>query len=360
MRRFSKTMSVAALLVLSSSGHAAEIEEYYTGVRQLGMGGAYTAVVNDETAVLTNPAGLGKVRDVTVTVIDPELSGGFKNTDIIRLENFTDLYEIQGLLDALETNPGMHWHSKLQVFPSVIGTNFGIGLHGKYLYNAEVDETGNTFKIDYTNDFALAAGYSVRLFGGIIKIGVAGRAVDRTEIHKELPANSTNLSVDNQASEGMGVAADVGIILTAPVEYLPSLAIVGRDLGNTSYTLSDGLFHSTTERPKTTPQTLDAGFALFPIGSNSTRFTITGEYRDILKAYDAETDAMKRVHAGIEMNVRDILFLRAGMNQRYWTAGFEFASEVFQFQLASYGEDIGDATKAREDRRWVSKLVFRF
>lgn len=348
------------LLIASSSAQAAELEEFYTGVRQMGMGGAYTAVVNDETAVLTNPAALGKVRDTTLTIVDPEVTGSWTNTKVQKLSNFTKLFEIQELLDALKTNPGLHWNSKIQIFPSLIGTNYGIGLHGKYSYNAEVDKSGTTFRIDYVNDIAAAMGYSVRLMDGIVKIGVAGRAVDRTEIRKDLPTTSTNLSVSNLASEGLGLAADVGVILTAPIQYLPTLAIVGRDLGNTKYNLTDGIFHSTSERPQTTPQTVDVGFAFFPITSNQSRLSFTAEYRDVLKAYSTETDSLKRVHVGAELNTGDYFFLRAGMNQRYWTAGLEISGPQLQFQLASYGEDVGDSANTREDRRWVGKIVLRY
>jgi hypothetical protein len=363
MKHFSAlvlALTTAVTVGFSVSARAAEIEEYYTGVRQLGMGGAYAAVVNDETAVLVNPAGLGKVRDTTFTIIDPEITASSNNTDVTRLQNFTKLFEIQELLEALKQHPGLHWNAKVQVFPSIISSNFGAGLHGKYSYNAEVDEAGNTFRLDYVNDITGALGYSVPLFGGIIKIGASARAVDRTEIHKDLPTSSTGLTVSNQGSEGLGVAADVGVILTAPIQYLPSIAIVGHDLGNTSYTLTDGIFHSTQNRPTTTPQTVDVGVAIFPIVGNQTRMTFTADYHDVLKAYEDETDSMKRIHVGAEINLQDFCFLRAGMNQRYWTGGIELATERFQLQFASYGEDIGTSSKPREDRRWSSKFVFRF
>jgi hypothetical protein len=48
------------------------------------------------------------------------------------------------------------------------------------------------------------------------------------------------------------------------------------------------------------------------------------------------------------------------MNQRYWTAGLELASERFQLQFASYGEDIGPSGAPKEDRRWVGKMAIRF
>ncbi len=42
--------------------NAEEIPEGFTGVRSIGMGDAFTAVANDENAIWTNPAGIGRSR----------------------------------------------------------------------------------------------------------------------------------------------------------------------------------------------------------------------------------------------------------------------------------------------------------
>ena len=69
-----------------------------------------------------------------------------------------------------------------------------------------------------------------------------------------------------------------------------------------------------------------------------------------------ETDPTRRYHAGYEFNLYDIVFLRMGYNQKYWTAGLELSSEKIQFQFATYGEDVPTG----EDRRYVGKLAIRF
>ncbi len=61
------------LLMCGTHVYAQERYETYNGVRMLGMGGAGVATVNDETALLVNPAALGKLRDVFVTIVDPEV-----------------------------------------------------------------------------------------------------------------------------------------------------------------------------------------------------------------------------------------------------------------------------------------------
>lgn len=343
----------------TEAAFAQEIFSFYKGVRQLGMGGAYVAVVNDETAVLTNPAGLGKLRDLTITVADPELSAGFDNAKVATLSNVSKVFAIQDLLDSLNQSRETHWHAKAQFFPSLVTPNFGIGILGKYSYDAEVNADGSLFRLDYTNDFAASTGYCFRFFSGIIKLGVAARLVNRVEVAKDLPATSTGLTLEQIASEGLGLGTDIGLMITAPVAWLPTISGVVRDVGVTSYDLSDGMILTTETRPRDTNSRTDVGFAFFPILANHTRATITAEVHD-LTTLGEETDFMRRFHAGAELNIADFFFLRGGLNQRYWTAGLELASERFQLQAATYGEEIGTRPVTREDRRWVGKISIRF
>ncbi len=357
-------VSVTALFsssLASAASFNGEIDEFYTGVRSLGMGGVYVNTVNDETAILTNPAGLGKLRDYTFTIADPELHGAFANTEIVNVTNFMDAISIQGLLDRLNQARGQHWHSKMQLFPSFVAPNFGVGLLAKYQINASVDPAGTNYRLDYVNDWALALGYNFRMYGGILKMGVTGRFVNRSEIHDDLDPASTGLTVAGLAREGMGIAADAGLILTAPVAGLPALGVSVRDVGNTSYDFREGMFNATALRPRDTEQTVDVALSFQPILGNRTRTTIAFEYHGITTPLvESEEDAIKRSHAGIEFNFADFAFVRAGANQGYWTAGLEFATEKFQLQVASYGEEIGHPNGRREDRRWVGKFALRF
>ena len=359
--------AIAAIVLLAPLNASAvatfngEIDEFYTGVRSLGMGGAYVNIVNDETAILTNPAGLGKLRDYTFTFFDPELSGSFNDTDIVNMSNFSDALSVQGLLDKLKLAKGKQWHGKLQVFPSFVAPNFGIGLLGKYQYNAIVDATGTTYRLDYVNDYAVGLAYNFRFFSGVLKIGVAGRLVNRAEVHKDIAANSTGLELKNLTSEGMGVGGDVGMIVTAPVAGLPALGVSVRDVGNTSYNLREGIFNATSTRPVDTLQSVDVGLSAQPILGNRVRMTVALDYHGITTPIvAAQEDAIKRSHAGVEFNIADFAFIRGGANQGYWTAGLEFATERFQLQLASYGEELGTPALKKEDRRWVGKLALRF
>jgi len=145
----------------------------------------------------------------------------------------------------------------------------------------------------------------------------------------------------------------------APWKFLPTVSAVLRDVGGTSFDKSSGLRLQTSDRPNLVQQDLDVGVALFPIHTRYVRSSWTVEYRGLLTAADEE-DKAKLLHAGMEFNIRDLFFVRAGYNQRYWTAGFELASEHFQWQFATYGEEIGTRSAPREDRRYAFKFAYRF
>jgi hypothetical protein len=350
------------LLLACPSAFGAERFENFTGIRSLGMGGVAVATVNDETALLSNPAALAKLRTYIITVADPEFSLNTGVQTVSGGRNLADFANPQGLLAALAANPDVHYHSKVQLFPSFVVPNFGFGFFAKISYDSEYvssQPVNSRYRLDYTNDYAFVLGYSLRIWDGRIKIGVAARVLNRVEAHGYYDETSTSLDFNTIASEGGAIAGDGGLILTAPWKLLPTLAATVHDIGRTTFNQGEGIFYKNGRKPADVPQTVDVGIGIFPIHSNQVRSTFSIEYRDVL-TYSEETDQYRRLHVGYELNYADFMFLRAGMNQRYWTAGAELAIQKFQFQVASYGEEIGTVTTPREDRRYLGKFSFRF
>ncbi len=358
-------IKILAVLVsysaLAEPAGAREIYDFYSGIRQQAMGGAYTAVVNDETSLLTNPAGLGKLRDVIVTIANPSVQGSASDGQIINLGNVTSAptQTPSQLLALLNQHPDLHYNALAQIFPSVVAPNVGFGVLGKYQYDAQVNSATQDFRLDYTNDYAAVLGFCLRFFGGVLKVGFDTRFVDRTEIHKDFPSTNPVIDMNSNASEGGGLGADTGIVLAIPVAGIPTFAAVVRDVGGTSYGLTNGMFLQTRSRPVLTPQTIDAGFAVFPIVANHVRLSLTADYKDCLNA-NQDSDVMKHVHVGGEANFTDFFFLRGGMNQGYWTGGIELSTERFQLQVTSFGEEIGTQAAPIEDRRFIAEFGIRF
>jgi len=360
MKRISTIFLILSGLILSShDGWARERRSFYEGARGRAMGGAQIATVNDETALLINPAALGKLRDFYGTIFDPELDYSNNVNSMNQASSITQPFSISAIKDTLDASRETYYHAKAQVFPSLVARNFGIGLYGSYLLDGEMNAAGTNMDIFYRNDIALALGYNFRFFDGRIKLGFNAKLINRIEVDNQTVDPTGALDLPTLASEGTGLSTDVGLIMTGPWTWLPTVSAVVHDVGNTAFDKASGVRLSTTNRPATVPQDMDVAVALFPIHSNRVRSTWSLEYRGLLTS-SQETDKAKLIHGGVEFNISDILFIRAGYNQRYYTAGVEIASERMQFQIATYGEEIGDETAPREDRRTVFKFAFRF
>ncbi len=356
-------LGVSLLFPLTFSSQAAlaqasEVREFYNGARGLAMGGASIAVVNDETSLAVNPAGLGKLRDSYGTIFDPELDLSSTVGGIYAKTPITNFFEPTGVATALTASPDKYYHAKLQLFPSFVVRNFGIGILGNYNLDAKMDTLGTAMKTFYRSDVALLLGYNLRLWGGRIKLGFTGKAISRIEIDKTLDP-ALDMSLTTNASEGAGLGGDVGLTLAAPWVWLPTISAVVRDVGGMKFESGAGLRQTSTTRPTKVDQDIDVAVAVFPIHENRGRSVFTVEYQKMTAASKA-TDKTRYAHVGYEYNFADLIFLRAGMNQRYWTAGVEFATEKMQLQLTSYGEEVGADGEQEESRRVVLKFAFRF
>jgi hypothetical protein len=347
-------------LILCSSPYseAQEFREFYNGIRGLGMGGADIATVNDETALLVNPAALGKLRDSYGTIFDPEAEGSSGNANILLNKFFANPFSLSDVKDATDISRETPYHTRIGLFPSMVVRNFGIGIYARYTLDAEMNAAGNVLETFYQEDIATVLGYSLRLWDGRIKLGVSARAISRIQVDKDLDPTGS-LSVKDHATEGLGVATDAGLILTAPWTYLPTLSIVARDIGGTSFDSGKGIRMDTADRPPDVPTDYDVALALFPIHGNNSRSSFSLQYSHVLASADF-SDRYRFYHMGYEWNYADFFFLRAGMNGRYWTAGLEIASETTQLQLVSYGEEIGVDPAKREDRRYGFKFAIRY
>jgi hypothetical protein len=363
MLTLARLVSGAAMaLCISTPTFAAEKFYNYVGIRGLGMGGAQINTVNDETAILVNPAGLGKLRQYYLTVLDPEVAGNNLTMQSASGDGMNAFQDPQVLLDYLNKNPNRYYYARVQLMPSFVLNNFGIGAYAIETHAGQVNQATSTFNLNWRQDVGGVLAYNLRIWEGRIKLGVAARAFNRIDIRNvTMSSTSTGLKLENIANEGGAIAADGGLILTAPIRFLPSISAVVRDIGNTEFSVGKGQFLEASGQPNTQKQSVDVGFALFPILGKHYRMTIAGEFRDI-QSDDADdrADALRRAHAGVEFNIGDVLFVRGGMHQRYWTAGFEIATEHFQFQAASYGQEIGTAAATKEDRRYTGKIVFRY
>ena len=352
-------LTILFLFAFAATAQAEEWFEAYRNTRSLGMGGALIGLTSDETSLYRNPANLGSVRGVFGTAIDPELEGQPDFTDYIKASDLGKMTTVETASNKIQNEPNKYFHTRAQLTPSIVSRNFGFGVIYREEVSALSDAVSATANMKYQNDLGVILGVNQSLFGGIVKIGLSAKAFNRLEVVSGTLSTSGPFDIPTIGQEGSAISYTGGIIIQLPVAMLPSLSVVGHDLGNTVFDKKDGVRGSTTSRPKEVKQSIDAAISLFPIHANKIRSLWTLEYRDVTDSRN-DDDTMKRVHFGTEFNIKDIFFVRAGWNQRYYTAGFEIASENAGWQLATYGEEIGTKDDPREDRRYSTRIMVRF
>lgn len=353
------------ILLATDRVSATEWLENYNNTRSLGMGGAGVAISSDETALYRNPANLGSIRQVFGTFLDPEIEGSSNFVNQVTSNSTGKAFEIEEVNRILDTNRDTLYHARLQLTPSIVRRYFGIGLIYHNQLNAQMNTAGTELNTQYRNDMGLMGGMNFSFFDGRIKLGASLKMINRIEVTNPTLSTAGPFDLATIGSEGTGISTDVGLIMQAPWAMIPTLGAVVRDVGDTRFDYKDGLRLTTTNRPATVKQSVDVAISLFPIHANQFRSVWTLEYRDATNSR-LDDNNKKRIHFGLETNWRDVLFFRAGLNQNYWTAGFEVASERISWQIASYGEEVGGdivsgvESPSKEDRRLNMKFTVRF
>ncbi len=165
------------------------------GARSIGLGGAYTAIAEDATATVWNPAGLGSAADLSLNFSTQRLS-------LDRTHNFIAITKMLGTYGAI----------------GLAATNFGVSDYN--LYDSKGEYGG---KADYSsNAYSLSYGIAV----GHFNLGLTGRM---------LADNFGVDSVENQSGFG---GVDIGLMghalhIDANEEQVPTFhyGIVAKYLG---------------------------------------------------------------------------------------------------------------------------------
>ncbi len=158
-----------------------------SGARPLGMGGAFTAIADDATSTIWNPAGIPAVDDLTLTLSSARLSLDRKHSFI-------------GLIKKVGTNGGLGLaliNAGLDDIPST--DNRGIRT-GSFNYNS------NAYSLSYGHDL------------GAVSLGISGRML-------------MDSFGDHSSESGFG-GVDVGILGHNKANTF-SYGLAGRNIGGT-------------------------------------------------------------------------------------------------------------------------------
>jgi len=350
-------MAVLLVVVWIPNTAAQEYPSLYRGVRPLAMGGAFTAVADDEHALFYNPAGLADISRLNLAVLNPLVEASEDSTEMYQDLQDSDFETVEEAEDFLRKYIGVQQHLRAAVNP-YIGFNvadYGVMIAG--LGNGTVSalpfDTANP-KLDVTviGDYGLLGGVGGKLPFSGLRVGLSLKAINRASLSEQYTAEDLVNEefedlIDDDLHEGTGFSADLGMLYT-----LPFVPIVDTDVGLTVQNLpkmnmGDALDIETQVNLGLALKKTIAGFGL--IGAL--------DCMDLSRNIGEDDDWGKRLHVGAEVKFPLILSLQAGLNQGYWTAGLGLDFKVLRVDLASYGEEIGEEAGDHVSRRYLAQVT---
>ena len=349
---------ILILFFLGRVATAAEVFEMNRNVRALGMGNAYTAVVDDEDSLFYNPAGIGRNSGIFWSVVDFNFGVNDISDTLDTFSNLTGTStEFANALNSLYGNPiwgGGHGKTAA-IFPF-----FAAG----YYYDLDMSVSVNnpsatSMDVNIVSDegIAIGAGFSA----GIMSFGTVVRRVERTGARRTYGAAAIADIVSGTGSpddifnsfdnSGLGYGLDMGINFGFDTIVAPMLSFVIKDIGNTSFRTSSNAI----EAPPTQEQEMIMGASMvvdLPLVSVSPAI-------DIKHLDNSDIQFGKKVHFGIELGV-PLLDLRAGYHQGYFSYGAGLNLGFMRIDAASWGVELGEYPGQLEDRRFMLQATMRF
>ncbi|MCB0377049.1 MAG: hypothetical protein KDD33_01025 [Bdellovibrionales bacterium] len=345
-----KKLFLFCIFLFSQSLLAADIG---LSTRALGMGNAFTAIVNDTDSVFYNPAGLAKMKAFQWTLFDAALGTNTYDSYQDYLDIAEDSSDIDGIISGL-------YGSSVNVYAggkSVI--SFGGLTFGAYgLVDAVFDVHNPVFpNIDsnYRVDYGFLAGWGMNLIPEMLDIGLLGRRVTRTGGHIPIGVStiatlSSDAIQDEFSQTGTGYAFDWGATLTFPGALKPTIAFTWRDMGNTKY--YGGLGQAT---PAPTQQEHILGLGL----TFDTLLMSIKPALDFRYLNDSDMQIGKKIGVGVEISW-PLIDVRAGLHQGYYALGASFDLWFFRVDAATYGQELGEYPGQLEDRRYMLQFSLDF
>jgi len=351
-----KKLLAITLILVSAASFAATNAPFANNTRALGMGGAYTAIVNNSDSMMWNPAGTAKGSDFHIDLLDLNIETDQKTVDFLSyfINNSSVFTQPITLWTATTIATLSNANIKLNVSDkfAITGINgfFGLGnvavgafaivnanvatsydiLNINAAINGNLDLVG-TLNISGMIDYGLNGLFDSILSGTRLGAGVTGKLINRWQMNEvrsafDISGLDPKTMLNKLSNPVQGYGFDLGVNLYLPA-ISSTLSFVGKDL-----------FESIGASPVNSSWNLGYGLKI------AQGFVADVDVYDVL----GTSTFLNKLHAGAEIDVlAGIIIIRGGIYQGYPS----FGADLFGFiKYADYGVELGTYPGQLENR----------
>ncbi|NQZ01368.1 MAG: hypothetical protein HRT45_11960 [Bdellovibrionales bacterium] len=383
--------AVVGTMMLMSEAHATQsldytIHQHYISTRAMGMGNAFTAVADDYSAVFYNPAALARRKDGNLhmmvrAAVEADYMGLINDIEGVD-QSLSDDDKLAEYIDILDSNLGEHYHLRaptlgaiwarpgwgVAFIPADLSTDIGIGqtIGPRLNVNAYLD---TTLAYSYARDTAwLPKNHR-------LSVGATMKAIHRVHVGQAIGAadlvSDTEVFDTSDANEGLTVDVDLGFMYNPPIPetgplsvmqyFKPTFAFVIRNVIDHGFQWNFNFIDDGSGQPPDLQRRFDFGskFEVPDIWVFDPKVAI-----DIRDVGHSNWSFQKGLHIGAELYWTMYSWWKGhwavGLNQGYLTAGVGARLAWFQFDFATYGEEVGVDAAPKESRRYMLELSLDF
>jgi hypothetical protein len=360
-------------LVAQAEAPSLRIPYQFMSARPAYLGGAFTAVADDQNALFFNPAGLAYLDSTFAALLDNEVklsvgTGGLSSiiddiskaitlfeqissqqntaTKIDKIVELGELFSSRtGYLGARSQG---YLARKSWGFAYTQSFDAGLGVHAKLL--------PETLDLAVISDFDLRAAYAHKLLDGKVSLGVAPYYRLRGQGGQANLGLADAFSQDalkEQVAVGQGFGADLGLMIRPVKSMEPTFGLAILNIGDTKfYDAPEALKQETGTNKKPDPlkQVVNAGFSITPVEGRAF-VRLSGELREINRPTAAEYKPAFGLETGFRSSyVRTLAGL--GWGNGSWSAGFELRTFI-KLRFSTYIEPNLFFDRLNNQRVWV-------
>ncbi len=314
------------------------------GVRPLAMGNAFVAVADDYNALFYNPAGLARLTEWNVEIINPRFDFALKTYSLIQeLAKKKKGMGTSEAIDLIKKQTGIQHYLGIGINPYVVAPHWGVAI-GNRNYLSFVTHQKISIGTDAAAGLLIPVGIAGNFLNNQLSLGASLKYQGSVGINQEtnidsIPTltsskdNSSDQKIDKLLTQGCGLGVDLGLLFTPEQKNEPTLGISIMDFGGTKMSK----FASKGALASTIPPTVNTGISIKPIKTESTYLLLAADTQMI----NQNSHFSKKLNLGMEWGFSKIIKIEAGLMTGYLTGGFQFDVGLLKVRLATYVVDGG-------------------
>ncbi len=320
------------------------------------MGDAFLTIGEDgASSLFVNPAAMASGRGMSAEILNLSLEA---NQDFVGGADINSIKATSLPAYAPTLPVGEYPSIGYSLIPNFSVGGFGFGM----LLQSRISASAGGGSVNYRSSYRFipAFGFGARFAGGMFRLGYSLQFVNQAEGEVTgVPASASPLGYNQQLAQGSAMSHNIGVTLAIPIQYLPTVSVVARNVLGAKY--SDFCMlpfaRNSTGVPATEPMSVDAAFSL------QQRFRGGGFLNWAVQLKDVTGQSgfslVDRSALGVEANLYGRFALRAGYTLGDIQAGIGFKTSRADVNVSWHTEELGTTNNSIRDRRWLVQYVVK-